>query len=485
MPFLTDLPAEMHFRELVEQLPVAVLVADESQRLVLINRCAEALLGDAGGELLGQNVNEIWGTRLIDPDLMPAADSDWPLRRRIEVAAKAGPITLECRVERIGGSQGRLHTICLIDGPTTGRSELTERQMTALIESTDDAVLTKSLEGIIRSWNPGAERLLGYRAEEVLGAPVTLLIPPELQDEEQMILNRLRKGERVAHFETVRCRKNGERIDVSLTISPIRSPEGKVVGASKIMRDISDRKRTEAALQQTNLELRRINADLDEFVYTASHDLRSPLTNIAAVAQWIMDDDTSLSETTRGRLQVIQGRIARMKRLLGDIRDYARGGQYVSGEPMSALELLNEVIEGLNVPPGFAVRGEETLKDLNIQRVPLAQIFHNLIDNAIKHHDQRTGNIVVSVASDRPLLKFSVTDDGPGIPAEYREAIFGMFKTLKPKDQVEGSGMGLALIRKIVGRMGGVCGVEPAGERGAVFWFEWPRGSQAAGGDPA
>jgi PAS domain S-box-containing protein len=486
MSFVTDLPHEMQLLGLVEQLPVGVLLADGSQQLILANRRLESLLGYASGELLGQRVDEIWGPHVFDPDNTAALGSDRALSRRIDLPDKNGRlIALECRIERIKTPARTLTLACLREIPDSGRSSALERQMTAIIESTDDAVLTKSLDGIIRSFNPGAERLLGYRPEEVIGGPVTRLIPPELQTQETMILDRLRKGERVAHFETVRCRKNGEKIDVSLTISPLRGPNGVVVGASKIMRDISGRKRTEAALYRSNLELQRINADLDEFVYTASHDLRSPLTNIAAVAQWILDDDVSLSPKTRDRLKLIQGRIERMKKLLSDIRDYARGGQYEPGEPLSAMALVNDVIDGLNVPPGFSIRGDETLRDLQIQRIPLAQIFHNLIDNAIKHHDRRVGCIVVSVDRNGPMLRFSVTDDGPGIPPEYREEIFGMFKMLKPKDQVEGSGMGLALIKKIVVRMGGACGVESASGRGSAFWFDWPESPRTEGGDHA
>ncbi len=137
--------------------------------------------------------------------------------------------------------------------------------------------------------------------------------------------------------------------------------------------------------------------------------------------------------------------------------------------------MVDEVIDSLTIPEGFSVTVDTSLAEVHVTRNPLAQVLHNLINNAIKHHDEARGTVHVSVADCGQMLKFSVSDDGPGIPKEYREEIFAMFKTLKPRDQVEGSGMGLALVRKIVSRMGGACGVQCPPSRGSEFWFDWPK----------
>jgi PAS domain S-box-containing protein len=367
--------------------------------------------------------------------------------------------------------------VSMQDNTARLRADAVEQQMTAIVEDAEDAILTKSLDGEIKSWNSGAERLLGYSAREVVGGPVTRLIPSHLQDEETLILSRIRKGERVSHFETLRRKSDGSVIEVSLTISPVRDRSGTIVGASKIMRDISARKLAEQTLRRSNAELHRLNEELDEFVYTASHDLRSPLTNIESLAQWILDDDPSLGAQTRDRLLLIQRRIERMKKLLNDIREYARSGSSDAtvAPPMSAAMLLADVIDSVGIPPRFSVQIDPLLYDVEVRRIPVAQVFHNLIGNAVKHHDGQGGIIQLSVESSRPMWRFVVRDDGPGVDKEYREEIFGMFKTLKPRDEVEGSGMGLALVRKLVTRMGGVCGVEPAPVRGAQFWFDWPK----------
>ena len=262
--------------------------------------------------------------------------------------------------------------------------------MAALVASADDAIVAKSLDGIIRSWNPGAERLLGYSAKEIVGQPVTRLLPEERLNEETMILGRIGRGERVEQFETVRRKKDGSLVEVSLTISPIRDANGAIVGASKIMRDITERKRSEGELRRSNAELAQRNTELDSFVYTASHDLRAPLTGISSIVQWIIEDDRALAEESRGRLGLIQGRIDRMKQLLADIRDYARSDRepIPSGTPVSAAALLANVVALAHVPPGFSIRADSSLQQVQVHRVPLEQVLHNLIGNAIKHHDR-------------------------------------------------------------------------------------------------
>jgi len=297
-----------------------------------------------------------------------------------------------------------------------------------------------------------------------------------------MILDQVRRGERVSHFETVRRRKDGSLVDVALTISPILDRAGRIVGASKIMRDITERKHVEAELLRMNKDLEEKNKELDEFVYTASHDLRAPLNGVNTIVQWIIDDDGSLAAESRARLMLIMGRIERMKRLLSDIRDYARAGELSepSGEALTASALVADIVATADVPVGFSIRSDPSLGAVLVSRVPLQQVLHNLIGNAIKHHHRETGVVTVSVEALGPQLRFSVVDDGPGIPAEFRESIFAMFKTLKPRDEVEGSGMGLAIVRKIVGRMGGNCGIEATGGGGASFWFDWPGSASAA-----
>ena len=246
-------------------------------------------------------------------------------------------------------------------------------------------------------------------------------------------------------------------------------------------RDITQRlneERRMTAERRHLAELERINRELDEFVYIASHDLRSPLRAITSLTQWVIDDDRTIRPETADRLRQVQRRAQRMSRLLDDILLYARAGKIdsVSGERLAADGLVREVVETLHIPDGFVVRCDPSLSRAQVARMPLKQVLHNLIGNAIKHHDRTVGTIEVRVNSAGNRHLFSVSDDGPGIPEQFRESVFDMFTTLKPRDTVEGSGMGLALVRKIVASVGGNCGLESCGARGTCLWFDWPKG---------
>ena len=300
LPAITTLNKSQDWFEVMAQGgPGAILIVDENQRIVRASRNAAVLFGYRQADLTHQPLEmlipvrfrtrhvEHFRTFLAAPQMRAAGD-----RRDLYGLRRDGvEVPIEIGLNPIQTPTGLLILASVIDLSEHKRAEDTQLQMVALVESAEDAIVSKGLDGIIRSWNPGAERLLGYRAEEIVGQSVMRLIPADRQGEESMILDKISRGQRVAHFETLRRRKDGRSVDVSLTISPIRDRFGTIVGASKVMRDITDRKRHEAELRRSHDELQQINQDLDDFVYTASHDLKAPLTGVSSVAQWILDDD--------------------------------------------------------------------------------------------------------------------------------------------------------------------------------------------------
>ena len=230
-------------------------------------------------------------------------------------------------------------------------------------------------------------------------------------------------------------------------------------------------------LEQANLELERSNKDLDEFAYVASHDINAPVRAIQNLAGWIMEESEDLlPDGSLNNLKLLQQRAKRLQKLLEDLLEYARVGKPERATEIVEVNLLiDDVIDLVNSGSEFQFEIAPALPSLALPRVPLEKIFRNLIYNAIRHHDKDSGTIQVSAQElGDDLIEFVVTDDGPGIPSEYQKQIFEMFKTLKPRDEVEGSGMGLSFVKKGVEGWGGKISVESQG-RGTTFRFSVPK----------
>ncbi|MBI1353195.1 MAG: PAS domain-containing protein [Acidobacteria bacterium] len=255
-----------------------------------------------------------------------------------------------------------------------------------------------------------------------------------------------------------------------------RNAAGEPVSMTGVCIDVTERVRAEEGLRNANREL-------DEFAYVASHDLRAPLRAIDNLAQWIVEDASdSLPETSRRHLEKLQQRARRMERLLDDIQQFSRAGRFsYPSESVDLHALVSDIIQTVAAPKGFDVHIEGTLPTIESPRTPIEQVFLNLIGNAVKHHDRAEGQVIISARERPQLLELVVQDDGPGIPVELQEKAFGMFETLRPRDQVEGSGIGLAVVKKLVQSVGGRIWLESGAARGSTFHFTWPKG----GADPA
>jgi PAS domain S-box-containing protein len=335
--------------------------------------------------------------------------------------------------------------------------------LAAIVESSDDAIVSKTLEGRILSWNAGAVRIFGYRPHEVIGKSITTIVPPELLAEEQQILNKLKHGERIDHFDTVRITKDGRRISVSVTVSPIRDATGRVIGASKVARDISERKRTEQVLLESERALRDADRRKDEFLALLAHELRNPLAPIRyalAIAQKV--DRTPLQQERAEA--VITRQVAHMSRLLDDLLDSSRitrGTLELKKTRTELTSVLGAAIETSR--PALLEKRHELLLDLPRQAmlldadpVRLAQVFSNLLLNASKYTDSG-GRITLRAAQDQDDLIISVRDNGIGISAEMLPQLFKLF-TQAPGScgrSEGGLGIGLALARGLTELHGG------------------------------
>jgi PAS domain S-box-containing protein len=351
-----------------------------------------------------------------------------------------------------------------------------DARLAAIVESSDDAIIGETLEGIVTSWNAGAERLYGWTAAEMVGHDVGRLTPTDKADQQDAILTRVRRGERVGHFETTRIRKDTTSVEVSVTISSVRDRAGAVIGTSTVARDVTERKESEEAMRAISAELRRSNASLEQFAYIASHDLSEPLRSISGYAEL-------LARRYRGRLdddadRFIQHTVDgchRMKTLIDDLLTYSRSGR--SGELTAAVDCAEVMADVLvNLQGALAASGGEVevgpLPVVAGDRGQVAQLWQNLIANALKF--ARPGvppRVRVDAESRDGTWVFSVADNGIGIEAAYRDRIFGMFQRLHPRDAYPGTGIGLAICMRIVEAHGGRIWVQDSTDAGTRFCF--------------
>lgn len=229
-------------------------------------------------------------------------------------------------------------------------------------------------------------------------------------------------------------------------------------------------------IQRRQEDLERSNRDLDQFAYVASHDLKAPLRAISTLSGWIEEDlHDKLSDEAREQMQLLRSRVERMDHLIEGILQYSRAGRLDSrGERTDIGKMLRELVELLSPPESFRVKIEPDMPTMVTKRLRLEQVFSNLITNAIKYHDRRDGEVEITARRQGRFYEFSVRDDGPGIAKEHHEKVFMMFQTLQPRDQVESTGLGLSLVKKLVEEEGGSIHLESAPGQGATFRFTWP-----------
>jgi PAS domain S-box-containing protein len=358
------------------------------------------------------------------------------------------------------------------------RAETELAKLAAIVEFSNDAVVSKDLESRVESWNAGAERLFGYSAEEMSGKKITLLFRPGHLHEETEILEKIRRGERVEHFETGGVTKDGRLIDLSVTVSPIKDVDGRVVGASRVARDISAKKLTEEQLKERTEELARSNAELEQFAYVASHDLQEPLRAVAGCVQLLQNRyQSQFDERGQDLIRHTVEGATRMKTLIDDLLTLAR---VTTGRRRYTTVDSNELVQRALLNLEKAI--EESGARVSFQNLPtvvgdatqLSQVLQNLIGNGVKFCRQASPDIHVSAAPSDTHWTFSVRDNGIGIESKYFDRIFAVFQRLHSRVEYSGTGIGLPLCKRIVEQHGGTIWVESVPGNGATFFFTLP-----------
>jgi PAS domain S-box-containing protein len=443
------------------------------------------------------------------------ADPQGFLARIAEIAASSQESfdLLELKDARIFE---RYSKALLVEGRSVGRvwnlrdvtqrhlSEITSHRLAAIVASSDDAIIGKNLNSIVTSWNVGAERIFGYTADEMIGTSILRLIPPNRHPEELEILARIRRGERVDHFETIRLAKDGRQINLSITVSPIKDSAGHVVGASKVARDITERKNAESALKKAMEEAERANRERlqlldserearsraerasrmkDEFLATLSHELRTPLNAVLGWAHILRTDRLQGDELKQG-LDTIERNARVQAQIIEDLLDMSR---IISGKvrlDVGQIDLPAVLKESVDT-----VRTAAEAKGIHLQAIVdpragpisgdadrLQQVFWNLLNNAIKF-TPKDGQIRVLLERVKSHIEVSVMDTGEGIAPEFMPYVFDRFQQgdASTTRRHGGLGLGLAIVKQLVELHGGSVRVKSDGiGKGTTFLVHLP-----------
>jgi PAS domain S-box-containing protein len=467
-PALATLDPRFHLAAIVESSDDPIISKDLNGIIISWNEAATRVFGYQPEEILGQSI-----LRLIPPELQHEEAMILNRLKNGERIDHYETVRLRKNGERfpisVTISPVRDETGRVIGGSKIAR-DISERkqneqlalQLAAIVDSADDAIISKDLNGIVRSWNEGARRMFGYCAEEMIGQPVLRLIPAHLHSEEDEILRKLRAGERIDHYETTRTRKDGQRIDVSVTISPLRDGSGQVIGASKIARDISDRKRMERLLVQSEKL-----AATGRMAAAIAHEINNPLESLMNLI-FLARRNSVPEGKADGYLQTAEEELKRVSHIARQTLGYYRD----TGSPAEVY--LHDLIQNVLTVYGTrllssGIRVDVHFNDLQkilVSSGELIQVFSNVIANAMDA--MRVGGVLgislrnlLGVGGDGIQIVFR--DNGAGIRPEHIERVFEPFFTTKGD---LGTGIGLWVAKQLVERRGGRIAVASSAEAG-------------------
>ncbi len=487
--------SETRMRAVLNAAVTAVLVIDATDKIIDWNARAEQIFGWPREEALGRNLGET-----IIPERYREAHNrgmkhflktgEGPvLNRLIELSALRRDGTefpVELSISPM--KNGEVVTFCGFINDITERKKAAEALalLAAIVESSDDAIVGKDLDGTIVSWNFGAEQMFGYTAKEAIGRKPDFMIPPDRISEEVRGLQSVRQG-KITHYETLRTRKDKTNVHVLLTTAPIKNAEGKIIGASASSRDITDRIRAEEEIRTLNRnleqrvvqrtgELAAANHELEAFTYSVSHDLRAPLRHIDAFAQMLQEEtNTSLSSEANRYLERIRNGVKNMGKLVDDLLNLSRVGRAdVAHQQTSLNDIVNEVLADLK--PELDKRAIEwkitKLPTVECDQGLIKQVFFNLISNAVKY-TRRVENAVIEIGTQEIEgdTAIFVRDNGVGFNMKYANKLFGVFQRLHRAEEFEGTGVGLATVQRIVHLHRGRIWAEAELNKGAAFYF--------------
>lgn len=365
-----------------------------------------------------------------------------------------------------------------------------ESRFRRLAESNIIGIVVWDTQGNIQDANDAFLNLVGYTQADLQTGKISwkAMTPPEYEKIDRQQIHEIQTTGSCTAFEKEYIHKDGFRVPVLIGGALLEGMQDRGIA---FVLDLTERKQTENALKARTEELTRLttilaqtttfleksNQELEQFAYVVSHDLKAPLRAIANLSQWIEEDlESALTDETRHQMTLLRGRVHRMEALIDGLLQYSRVGRVGTTPELTDVNaLLRDVIDSLSPPPEFEITIASNLPTLKTDRLGLQQVFANLISNAIKHHDRADGKIWITVNDVGKAYEFTVQDNGQGIDPQFHQRIFGIFQTLVPRDQVENTGIGLSIVKKIVENQGGTIQLDSQLGKGATFRFTWTK----------
>ncbi|MEO5579355.1 MAG: PAS domain S-box protein, partial [Gemmatimonadaceae bacterium] len=468
---------------------------DEKGRCTFINRAGAAMLGFTPDALIGREMHETIHHHRADGSPYPSDECRMNSASRTGQSARTDsevfwrhdgmPMPVEYSTSPIF-ENGQLRGAVVAFADITARKKAdrivaeSEERKAAVLRSTLDSIITIDANGIVVEFNRAAQETFGYSYAEAIGTPLGELIVPERYREAHRagMARYMSTGE--AHIlgkrlELPAMKRDGTEFPSELTIT--RSDIDGAPAFIGVLRDITSRKKSDTERELLIAALARSNQELDQFAYVASHDLKAPLRGIANLSQWIEEDlGDRLAGESKGQMELLRGRVHRMEALIDGILQYSRAGRVKARpENVDTGALVAEAIELLAASRHVAIDVMPGMPVISTERIPLQQVFLNLVGNAIKHTGRTDPKIEIGWFDTGEMVEFFVRDNGQGIAPQYHERIFGIFQTLEARDKVEGTGIGLSVVKKMVESKGGRVWLVSDVGQGATFHFTWPK----------